>query len=128
MNPSREDQETPAEAKTTETSRAEAFDKWLCSNPGHNARERAIVAHMTPEERREFQQLSIRGGAVLGLIMAGAFCILLLVSSYTDFGAIGLAGCLVAYLPVASLMFIGLRRTAQKFLHNTAWYKAQGWE
>lgn len=34
MNSSREDQESTAEAKTTESSRAEAFDKWLCWNPG----------------------------------------------------------------------------------------------
>ena len=128
MNPSRGDQETPSEAETTETSRSEAFDKWLCSNPGHSAQQRAIVAHMTPDERREFQRLSSRGGAVLGLIMTGALCILMLVSSYTEFGAVGLVVCLVVYLPVASLMFLGVQRSAQNFLRSTAWYKAQGWE
>jgi hypothetical protein len=54
MSPSREDQENSPESKPAETSRAEAFDKWLCWNPGHNAREREIVVYMTPGERAEF--------------------------------------------------------------------------
>jgi hypothetical protein len=128
MNSSRENQESTPESKTTETTRAEAFDKWLCWNPGHNAREREIVAHMTPGERAEFQQLSLRGGAVLGLTMAGAMGVLMLAATYTNIGVVGLVGCLVAYLPVASLMFIGVRRSAQRFLHGTAWCKAQGWD
>lgn len=128
MNPSRKNQENSPESKTTETSRAEAFDRWLCWNPGHNAREREIVAHMTPGERAEFQRMSLFGGAVLGLMMAGAMCVLMLASTYTDFGAIGLATCLVAYLPVATLMFLGVRWSAQRFLSNTEWAKAQGGE
>lgn len=126
MNPSREDLESATESKTTATRRAEAYDQWLCWNPGHNAREREIVAHMTPGERREFQRLSALGGGVLGLMISGAMCILMLASTYTDFGAIGLVGCLVAYLPVGSLMFIGVRRSAQRFLRSTEWSKTQG--
>jgi hypothetical protein len=68
------------------------------------------------------------GGGVLGLTMAGAVGILMLASKYTDFGVVGLVGCLVAYLPVASLIFIGLRRAGQRFLSNTEWAKAQGGE
>jgi len=128
MNPSREDQEGTSEGKGAEVSRAEAFDKWLCWNPGHNAREREIVAHMTPGERVEFQRFSGLGGGVLGLTMAGAVGILMLATTYTNFGAVGLVACLVAYLPVACLMFIGVRRSAQRFLSNTEWAKAQGGE
>lgn len=128
MNSSREDQESTPESRTTETSRAEALDKWLCWNPGHNAREREIVAHMTPGERAEFQRMSWRGGAVLGLMIFGAMGILMLASNYTDFGAVGLVACLVAYLPVATLMFIGVKRSAQRFLSSTEWAKAQGGE
>lgn len=127
MNSSRENQENSPESRTTEVSRAEAFDKWLCWNPGHNAREREIVAHMTPGERAEFQRMSGLGGAVLGLTMAGAMGILTLASMYTDFGAVGLVGCLIAYFPVACLMFVGVRRSAQKFMRNTAWAREQGW-
>jgi len=128
MNPSREDQESTSGAKGAEVSRTEAFEKWLCGNPGHNAREREIVAHRSPAERRTFQRLSALGGAVLGLMIGGAMGILMLAVSYTDFGAVGLVACLVAYLPVASLMCIGAQRSAQRFLRSTEWAKAQGWE
>lgn len=128
MNPTPEDQESTSESKTTETSRAEAFDKWLCWNPGHNAREREIVAHRSPGERAEFQRISGLAGGVLGLTMTGAVGILMLAVTYIDFGAVGLVACLLAYLPVACLMFIRIQRSAQRFLLNTEWAKAQGWE
>lgn len=128
MNPSRDDQEKTSEAKDAATSRAQAFDKWLCWNPGHNAREREIVAHMTPDERAAFQRISALAGAALGLTMAGAVGILMLAESYTEFGAVGLVACLIANLPIACFMFIGVRRSAQKFMMNTAWAREQGWE
>jgi len=47
-----------------------------------SARERAIVAHMTPDERRGYEELSWRAGAVPGLIISGAMGILMLALFY----------------------------------------------
>lgn len=128
MNPSRENQEITPEAKAAKTSRAEAFDKWLCWNPEHTAREREIVAHMTAEEGREFQQLSWRGGALFGVVLGGGMSIFLLLPEYVDVGIIGRTVAIALYLSVACFVVLRVKRAARRFLWSTAWAQAQGWE
>ena len=125
MNPSREDQENSPESKTTETTRAEAFDKWLCWNPGHNVREREIVAHMTPGERAEFQRFSGLAGAVFGLVIAGGMAIVIPLLVFGEVATVGRIVAITLYVPLACLVVLRVKRAVQRFLHNTSWCKAQ---
>jgi hypothetical protein len=120
-------EEGTSEVKGAETRRAEAFDKWLCSNPGHNARERAIVAHRSPGERSEFQRFSGLAGAVFGLVLGGGMAIVI---ALLVFGGVVTAGRIVAialYLPLACFVVLRVKRAVRKFLWNTEWARAQGW-
>jgi len=128
MNSSREDQESTPESNTTETSRAEAFDKWLCWNPGHNARERVIVAHMTPGERAEFQRMSGLAGAVFGLVIAGGMAIIIPMLAFGDVVTVGRIVAIVLYLPLACFVVLRVKRAARRFLWRTEWAKARGGE
>ena len=128
MNPSREDQEDASEAKTTESSRAEAFDKWLCWNPGHNAREREIVAHMTPDERAAFQRLSGLAGAMFGLVLGGGMAIVIPPLAFGDVVTVGRIAAIALYVPLAFFVVLRVKRAARRFLRGTEWAKAQGWE
>lgn len=127
MNSSRENQESTPESKTTETSRAEAFDKWLCWNPGHNAREREIVAHMTPGERAEFQRMSGLGGAVFGLVLGGGMAMVIPLLVFGGVFTVGRIVAIALYLPLACFVILRVKRAARRFLWSTEWAKAQGW-
>lgn len=128
MNPSRVNQEENSEAKATETSRAEAYDKWLCWNPGHNAREREIVAHMTPDERAEFQRFSGLAGAVFGLVIAGGMAIVIPPLAFGGVFSAGRIVAIVLYLPLACFVVLRVKWAVRRFLWGTAWAKAHGWE
>jgi predicted lipid-binding transport protein (Tim44 family) len=128
MNSSRENQENSPEAKTTETRRAEAFDKWLCWNPGHNARERAIVAHMTPGERAEFQRFSGLAGALFGVVIAGGMAIVIPLLVFGGVFTVGRIVAITLYLPLACFVVLRVKRAVRRFLWRTAWAKAQGGE
>ena len=126
MNPSREDQENSPEAKTTETSRAEAFEKWLCWNPGHNAREREIVAHWSPGERAEFQRMSGLAGAVFGLVLGGGMAIVIPTLAFGDAVTVGRIVAIVLYLPLVCFVVLRVKWAVRRFLWGTEWAKAQG--
>ncbi len=130
MNPSREDQEGTPESRPVETSRAEAFDKWLCWNPGHNARERDIVAHMTPGERAEFQRMSGLAGAVFGVVIAGGMAIVIPILAFGDVVTVGRIVAILLYLPLACFVVLRVKRAARRFLWSAAWAwaRAQGGE
>jgi len=128
MNPSREDQEGTPESRPVETSRAEAFDKWLCWNPGHNARERAIVAHRSPGERAEFQRISGLAGAVFGLVLGGGMAIVIPLLVFGEVVTVGRIVAIALYVPLACFVVLRVKRAVRWFLWSTAWSKAQGWE